>query len=96
MMFVEHLTTIHKCMQHSPNLIPAILLLKVLKSCINADSQVWLSQRFGNSEDTLNGFLMSMLIVHLVNIKKLNAGMGAYHVFKIALQYLGMKFCSIY
>ena len=55
--------------------------------------QVWMRQRgFPGSADSLNGFLISMLLVHLtVNVgdQKITGNMKAFQIFRICIEALG-------
>jgi hypothetical protein len=52
--------------------------------------KVWLRQReMYKYSDTFNGFLATMLVVHLYQQKKITKSMSSYQMFKIALQFIG-------
>jgi hypothetical protein len=39
--------------------------------------------------DTMNGFLASMLLLHLLQLRKVNREMSSYQIFRAALDYIG-------
>lgn len=52
--------------------------------------QLWLRQRnMHGAEDTLNGFLMTMLVVHLCELKKIGRYMNALQVLRGTLDFIG-------
>eukprot|EP01104_Vermistella_antarctica_P019185 TRINITY_DN739_c0_g2_i1.p1 TRINITY_DN739_c0_g2~~TRINITY_DN739_c0_g2_i1.p1 ORF type:complete len:1406 (+),score=464.94 TRINITY_DN739_c0_g2_i1:163-4380(+) len=78
-MYVRHLTLLHSHIGSLPALRDAICLLKV-----------WLRQRHStlHSGDTFNGFLFSMLLVHLLQERKVNKSMSSYQMFKLTLEFI--------
>ena len=79
-MFVKnHLALLHACSQNSPGFVDAIALGKV-----------WLQQR-GMSQEAghVDGFLLSMLLVHLVQQRKVNRQMSSYQILRILMQFIG-------
>ena len=74
----NNLEYIHKTINECPLLVDSILLLKV-----------WLRQRnFHKANDSINGFLLSMLICHLFNSKLVTKHMSSYQMIKVTLQFI--------
>jgi hypothetical protein len=52
--------------------------------------QIWLRQRGMHvGADTMNGFLASMLLLHLLQSRKVNREMSSYQIFRAALDFIG-------
>lgn len=82
--FRTHLTELHSSVSNCPELAHAIMLLKV-----------WGRQRqFGgrtesnSAHDSFNGFLLSMVMAHLMLIRKVTKSMSSYQMFRTAVLYL--------
>ncbi|XP_033110721.1 nucleolar protein 6-like [Anneissia japonica] len=74
----QHLRILFEAALDFRGMTDAIILLKI-----------WLHQRqLDKGYGSFNGFIMSMLVVHLLNIKRLNKIMSANQVFKNVLSYL--------
>jgi len=39
--------------------------------------------------DTVNGFLASMLVLHLVQLRRVNREMSSYQIFRASLDFIG-------
>ena len=51
--------------------------------------QVWLRQRgFSTASDGLNGFVMTMILVHLIQQRKANSQMSSYQLLRATLEFL--------
>ena len=81
MCFSRHLRVLHSTARSCARFSDGCVLLKV-----------WLRRRFGmagESRDTFNGFLLSMVLAHLIQIKRnVNAQMSALQLFRGVLQFL--------
>lgn len=76
----ECLSLLFNKIKDCPNLVDAILIAKI-----------WLLKRETNKyPDTINGFLFSMIYLHLFNIKVLNNEMECSHMFKVTLNYISI------
>jgi U3 small nucleolar RNA-associated protein 22 len=80
--FCDHTALLRETIGNNTNLIDGILLLKV-----------WLRQRgmTSSSSHTFSGFLISMLLVHLLSIRKVSKQMSSYQVFRLLLEFLSKK-----
>lgn len=71
-----------KVIKEYPNLRDAIILLKI-----------WLTQReLAKDYTSFNGYIITMFILYLLSIKKLNTFMSSYQIVRNVWNYLGMKF----
>lgn len=78
MLYQTHQKLIHEQLQNSPAIVDAILLFKI-----------WLRQRSMHvGADTMNGFLASMLLLHLLQLRKVNREMSSYQIFRAALDFI--------
>lgn len=72
-----------KIIKEYPNLRDGIILLKI-----------WLTQRgLSKGCTAFNGYVITMFILYLLSIKKLNTFMSSYQIIRNAWNYLGMIFC---
>jgi U3 small nucleolar RNA-associated protein 22 len=80
MLVLPHAALLHRHLQHAPALREALVLLKV-----------WLRQRgLHEGVDGWSGYLMSMLLLHLIALGHIQHTHSSYQAFKITLHYLGM------
>lgn len=81
---LNNMTFLKETLLMHNNLRDGIILLKI-----------WLKQReLNNSIGGFNGFLLSMLVCYLLQIRKLNILMSSYQVFRNVCNYLGKQFFS--
>jgi len=53
--------------------------------------KIWLYQRdMQQSQGQVDGFLMTMIMIALIQLRRLNIQMSSYQLFKATLQYLGI------
>jgi 16S rRNA G966 N2-methylase RsmD len=45
-------------------------------------------QNYKHDGEALNGFVLTMIVVHLMNIKRVNTSMSSYQIIKVVLQFL--------
>jgi hypothetical protein len=73
-----------KMIKEYPNIRDAIILLKI-----------WLKQQeFSNNFETFNGHIITMYVLYLLYIKKLNTFMSSYQIVRNTWQYLGNYICD--
>lgn len=79
MFMVEHLKLIHAASKSCEGFASAIILLKT-----------WLRQKGLSSPKvhSFNGFLITLVTCHLLNIRKLNKSMSCYQIFKLVIKFL--------
>lgn len=78
MSFESNLHVLHKLSTTSSAFSLASVLLKV-----------WLRQRkLDESTDSASGFMISMLLVHLLEQRYLNAQMSVFHIFRVCMTWL--------
>jgi len=79
-MFLEqHLHHLYKCITDFPRMKDAVALIKV-----------WLiSANLIRGRGRCGGFLASMLISHLLSVKKINKHVSSYQILRVFLQFLG-------
>jgi len=77
LMMVSHLAQLHTTITDCPAMIDAIIMFKV-----------WLRQRDSLRDHSFNGFLMSMLMIYLLQARQLNLQMSSYQLFRVTLSFL--------
>jgi len=78
MRLVENLRFLHGHLSTNPRLAECAILFKV-----------WLRQRgLSTVSGGLNGFVLTMLLVHLIQSRKANREMSAYQLLRVALEFL--------
>eukprot|EP00960_Hanusia_phi_P029837 748200-Hanusia_phi.AAC.3 len=78
---VAHLQVLHAEFSQCQALVDAALLLKV-----------WVRQRcINHSHDGINGFMLSMLLVYLVQSRTISRGMSSYHMLRAAFVFLSKR-----
>lgn len=78
MLYETHLHTLYNAVKECPGIKDAICLFKV-----------WLKQRTFKGVCTFNGFIGSMLMVYLLQARKISSHMSSYQIFRIVLHFLG-------
>ena len=76
----EHLAKLHNLLEECPTMSDAILMFKV-----------WLRQRNLQNSRSFNGFLISMLMLYLVQKRYLNVQMSSYQLFRVTLNYISSE-----
>lgn len=78
MYMFDHLQLLHEHMRNAPSIVEACTLLKV-----------WSRQRvMYHCHDTLNGFLLSILVIYLVIQGRINRHMSSFQIIKIFMNWL--------
>lgn len=78
MMMRQHTRELHAALTEAPQLAEACVLAKV-----------WTRQRgFHKAHDSLNGFLVSMLLLYLYGKKRINAQTPSDQMFKVLVQFI--------
>lgn len=48
-------------------------------------------------DDSFNGFLLSMFLIHLISSNKISSQLSSFHIFKLVMQHLGNVYlCSLF
>lgn len=90
MLFREHLQYLHQHIEACPTLRETICLAKVTRCNVSDWEKVWLRQRgFYNSIDSMNGFLVSMILCHLHATRQVTNGISSFQMFKVLMQFIG-------
>eukprot|EP00123_Amoebidium_parasiticum_P006098 comp17152_c0_seq1/m.15971 comp17152_c0_seq1/g.15971 ORF comp17152_c0_seq1/g.15971 comp17152_c0_seq1/m.15971 type:complete len:1225 (-) comp17152_c0_seq1:790-4464(-) len=83
-MMTSHLASLHAHMTSCPALVEAVILFKV-----------WLRQRglpkgtkFANGLQGFNGFVVSMILCHLMDTRRINRQMSCYQMFRLTLDFI--------
>ncbi|CAH0474133.1 unnamed protein product [Peronospora belbahrii] len=80
MLVRQHTRELHAVLKEAPQFGEACIL-----------SKVWLKQRgFHKAMDSINGFLVSMLLLYLYRIKRISAQTPSDQMFKVLMQYIAM------
>ncbi|KAF4041365.1 Nrap protein domain 6 [Phytophthora infestans] len=80
MLLRQHTRELHAALQEAPQLCEACVLAKV-----------WLRQRgFHKASDSVNGFLMSMLLLYLLQKKRISAQTPSDQMFKVLMQFVAV------
>eukprot|EP00002_Diphylleia_rotans_P025509 TRINITY_DN5045_c0_g1_i2.p1 TRINITY_DN5045_c0_g1~~TRINITY_DN5045_c0_g1_i2.p1 ORF type:complete len:1168 (+),score=282.69 TRINITY_DN5045_c0_g1_i2:57-3560(+) len=78
MFYQDHLTFCHERMKNTPSYVDAVVLFKV-----------WLKQReMTTASDAVNGFLMTMIMLHLHEKKMVNEQMSSYQIFRVVMEFI--------
>ena len=76
--YQKHLEILHKEMKDCPVLVETAILLRV-----------WARNRnIYQSDDSLNGFLISMLVNYLLSIRKINKTMSSFQMIKLFMNWI--------
>ena len=80
----QHLRELHTYTRDCPAFVDVIVL-----------SKIWIRQRgFHLMEDSVNGFVMSMVLVYLMETHRMNRQMSSLQMFKILMHFLGTETSS--
>ncbi|CAH0486794.1 unnamed protein product [Peronospora farinosa] len=80
MMMRQHTRELHTVLKEAPTFAEACIL-----------SKVWLRQRgFHKAVDSINDFLVSMLLLYLYQIKRINAQTPSDQMFKVLVQFIAV------
>uniref|UniRef100_A0AAV1T2E7 Nucleolar protein 6 n=1 Tax=Peronospora matthiolae TaxID=2874970 RepID=A0AAV1T2E7_9STRA len=80
MMVRQHTKELHSVLKEAPHFAEACILAKV-----------WLRQRgYHKAMDSINGFLLSMLLLYLYQTKRINAQTPSDQMFKVLMQFLAV------
>lgn len=80
MLMRQHTRELHAALKNSPNFAEACVLVKV-----------WVRQRgFHKVPDSLNGFLATMLLLYLLQTKRINEQTASDQMFKVFVQFIAV------